>query len=225
MKFEYWQSEPARITLVIRVRSSQHSEDDNQQQKSWSSPLLASSEATKAYGWMFGGLLLTTGISTALGLSGAFLYMVQSIPLLSILLFAVQIGLTIAMEHNLTKDTSASSMKIMFLIYAATMGINLSSVAYCYSAGQIAISLGILLAMIISQIFLMLFHVSMDVRLWSILGLAIFTGITAWDMQRMNYLLSDLSDEKMAIYIALELYLDFINIFLYVLRLIGNRNN
>ena len=132
--------------------------------------------------------------------------------------------------------------------------INMTSLAYCYSAGQIGAAFGIsaiyfaclaivgkttkidlskvgnicwigLLAMIISQLFFMIFRVSMDVRLWSVIGLLLFTGLTAWDIQKMNYLLNGYEDEKISIYMALQLYLDFLNIFLYILQLIGNRDN
>ena len=71
-----------------------------------------------------------------------------------------------------------------------------------------------------------LFGVSFDTRMISIVGLLLFTGITAWDIQRMNKILylsngDVVSQEKIAIYMALELYLDFLNIFLYILRLLG----
>ena len=72
----------------------------------------------------------------------------------------------------------------------------------------------------------MLFHVTYSVRLYSIVGLILFTGITAWDVQRMNKILMITSSqaveqEKIAIYFALQLYLDFLNIFLYILQLLG----
>ena len=80
--------------------------------------------------------------------------------------------------------------------------------------------------MIISQAVMLLFGVSFDTRMISIVGLLLFTGITAWDIQRMNKILylsngDVVSQEKIAIYMALELYLDFLNIFLYILRLLG----
>lgn len=158
------------------------------------------------------------------------------------------------MGRQLSRNTPASSMKTMFIIYSLTMGINMTSLAYCYSAGQIAAAFGIsaiyfaclavigkttkmdlskvgnicligLIAMIFSQFFFMLFRVSMDVRLWSVIGLLLFTGLTAWDIQKMNYMLNGYEDEKISIYMALQLYLDFLNIFLYILRLLGRRDD
>ena len=61
----------------------------------------------------------------------------------------------------------------------------------------------------------------------SIVGVVIFTALTAYDVQRIQS--GDLaaqtgSMEKAAVIGALRLYLDFINIFLFMLRLFGGRN-
>jgi len=63
----------------------------------------------------------------------------------------------------------------------------------------------------------------------SVIGVLIFVGLTAWDTQLIKnlYLGSRENDEtvgKLAIMGALRLYLDFINLFLMLLRLLGNRN-
>jgi FtsH-binding integral membrane protein len=61
----------------------------------------------------------------------------------------------------------------------------------------------------------------------SLVGVVIFTALTAYDVQRIQA--GDLaartgSMEKAAVIGALHLYLDFINLFLFILRLVGNRN-
>ena len=61
----------------------------------------------------------------------------------------------------------------------------------------------------------------------SVIGVVIFTALTAYDVQRIQA--GDLaaqtgSLEKAAVIGALHLYLDFINLFLFMLRLIGGRN-
>ena len=207
----------------------------------------------KVYSWMMVGLGITAITSALLYASGIFMFIIQ-IPMISLLLFIVQISLTISMGRQLSRNTPASSMKTMFIVYSLTMGINMTSLAYCYSAGQIAAAFGIsaisfagvailgkttkmdlskvgnicligLIAMIFSQFFFMIFRVSMDVRLWSVIGLMLFTGLTAWDIQKMNYMLNGYEDEKISIYMALQLYLDFLNIFLYILRLLGRRDD
>ena len=55
--------------------------------------------------------------------------------------------------------------------------------------------------------------------------LLVFFGVTAWDMQKVKNVSDSgmYDDDKMSIYLALELYLDFINIFLRILSLFGKR--
>ncbi len=59
------------------------------------------------------------------------------------------------------------------------------------------------------------------------LGVLIFAGLTAYDTQRIKTMMADVQGEegiqRMAIYGALTLYLDFINLFLYLLRILGDR--
>lgn len=61
----------------------------------------------------------------------------------------------------------------------------------------------------------------------SIVGVLLFAGLTAWDTQKIKsmYMVSDSHSvmQKKSIHGALALYLDFINMFLFILRLIGNR--
>ena len=63
----------------------------------------------------------------------------------------------------------------------------------------------------------------------TIAGIVIFTGLTAYDINRIKWESYQLADgdnetvEKMGIREALELYLDFINLFLYLLRIFGRR--
>ena len=57
-------------------------------------------------------------------------------------------------------------------------------------------------------------------------GVVIFVGLTAWDSQKIKQMLAMQTDmgetaQKMALMGALSLYLDFINLFLYLLRIFG----
>jgi FtsH-binding integral membrane protein len=59
----------------------------------------------------------------------------------------------------------------------------------------------------------------------SLVGVALFIGLTAWDTQKikqMAMMMPESSVGRLAILGALSLYLDFINIFLYLLRFFGN---
>ena len=59
----------------------------------------------------------------------------------------------------------------------------------------------------------------------SLAGVAIFIGLTAWDTQKIKnaamYATDGTSAEKLATFGALSLYLDFVNLFLYLLRFFG----
>ncbi len=62
----------------------------------------------------------------------------------------------------------------------------------------------------------------------SFIGVVIFTGLTAYDMQKLKNLSRSLSADnkdigKLTIMGALTLYLDFVNLFLFLLRFFGNR--
>jgi FtsH-binding integral membrane protein len=62
-----------------------------------------------------------------------------------------------------------------------------------------------------------------------VIGVVVFTGLTAWDTQRIKeiYLASDAGDvlAKKALMGALALYLDFINLFVLLLQLTGQRRD
>ena len=58
------------------------------------------------------------------------------------------------------------------------------------------------------------------------IGIVIFVIYTAYDMQKIKLLSSTMeSEHKVAIIGALELYLDFINLFLYIIQLIGKNRD
>jgi FtsH-binding integral membrane protein len=82
--------------------------------------------------------------------------------------------------------------------------------------------IGIFIAMMVN-IFM---HSAMIQFIVSVLGVVIFTGLTAWDTQRLKSLYSEGATEanaKTAIAGALSLYLNFINLFQMLLNLTGDR--
>lgn len=87
-----------------------------------------------------------------------------------------------------------------------------------------------LIGLLIYSVIAMLFHMPMSDLLISIIGIVIFVGFTAYDTHKIKrYYASFSGDEvslqKTAIIVALDLYLDFINLFLYILRLFAKNNN
>jgi FtsH-binding integral membrane protein len=83
--------------------------------------------------------------------------------------------------------------------------------------------IGIIIAMVINAFM----HSAQIDYIISIIGVIIFTGLTAYDVQKIKRIGEQASEaemtKKLTIYGALTLYLDFINLFLFLLRLMGGR--
>ena len=137
---------------------------------------------------------------------------------------------------------SVASAQMMFLVFSALMGVTASTWLYLYQLTSIvfiflatALYFGALAAyghftnrslagyksiLLSGLIFLILFGV-----------LSLFIpGMTAFDTQRIRefyYYYSGYPDmmEKASIFSALQLYMDFINLFLYLLRFLGKQRN
>ncbi|MEZ5758071.1 MAG: Bax inhibitor-1/YccA family protein [Emcibacteraceae bacterium] len=141
--------------------------------------------------------------------------------------FSVVMGLSLS--NILLMYTGASVAKTFFITAAAFGSLSL----YGYTTRKNLSGFGSFLIMglfgliIASLVNLFMQSTMMDFVI-SVIGLLIFAGLTAYDTQRIKlmYLESDHSEiaSKKAIMGALSLYLDFINMFLYLLRFMGNRN-
>lgn len=84
-----------------------------------------------------------------------------------------------------------------------------------------------LIGLIICTVINIFLHSSPLEWIISFAGVAIFIGLTAWDTQkikRMAAMVDETQAGKLATIGALSLYLDFVNLFLYLLRFFGNRN-
>ena len=126
---------------------------------------------------------------------------------------------------------TAGSITTTFLITSATFGI-MAVLGYTTSTdltkfGSILMMglIGIIIAMVVNWF---MQSSTLDYII-SGLGVLIFTGLTAYDMQKLKRIgmqVDSTSDEgnKYALMGALTLYLDFINLFLFLLRFLGNRD-
>ena len=207
---------------------------------------------TQAFGWMFAGLLLTAAVSWWLSSNPALLATLSQYLLL---IFIGQIGLVVVISGAINRISSTLALGLFF-IYAATMGITIGLVVSYYTTGSVVTAFlasaamfggaaiygattkrslaglgGILFMGLIGLIVASLLNIffQSDQISWiiSIVGVVIFTALTAYDVQRIQA--GDLaarlgSMEKAAVIGALQLYLDFINIFLFLLRIFGSRD-
>jgi uncharacterized protein len=213
---------------------------------------LAAAFLTQAFVWMFAGLLLSAGVAWTvqsdpqlLGfardnvmllfigqlalvfvISGGISRLNASLALLLFFVYAATLGITLGLivaqykgASVVTAFLSASSMFGAAAIYGALTKRSLAGLGGMLVMGVI----GLLVAMVIN-----LFLASTAITwLVSVAGVVIFTALTAYDVQRIGA--GDLaamtgSMEKAAVLGALRLYLDFINLFLFMLRLLGGRN-
>lgn len=121
----------------------------------------------------------------------------------------------------------ASAFLACCIFYACLVIIGFTTKLDLTKIGNICMAA--LFAMVIYSVFALLFQWNMNTLVYSAIGLVVFVGITAWDAQKMkNLYCAYAHDEgmlqRLSIYSALQLYLDFINIFLYIIRLMGRKD-
>jgi FtsH-binding integral membrane protein len=148
-------------------------------------------------------------------------------------------------------------LAVLFIAYALVMGASLSYILYFYTAGSVlsvfitssvlfgvmaiagytthqdltkfgSIMIMLLVGIIIASVVNMFLHSSGMDMLISYVGVAVFVGLTAYDVQKLKRIgagleYGDASAKKMALMGGLTLYLDFVNLFLMLLRVFGRR--
>lgn len=207
---------------------------------------------TQAFLWMFVGLIVTAGVSFVVQSNTRLLEFAGNNWL--ILVFG-QLALALGIQFGIRRLPATAALGLFF-VYAASLGLTIGLIVSFYTAGSVATAfisasamfgaaaiyghvtkrslaglggllfmgvIGLLVASVIN-IFLLNDTVSWII---SIVGVVIFTALTAYDVQRIQN--GDLavytgSTEKAAVLGALHLYLDFVNLFLFLLRLLGNRD-
>lgn len=124
-----------------------------------------------------------------------------------------------------------SNVFVAFL-FAAVLFICMSIIGHTTNVDLTRFSgllLGGLLTLVVMSIISMFVPVLRNSLFMGYFGLLLFLAITAWDIQKIkkfHYMSAGgAMRENLAIYGAFQLYLDFINIFLYVLRILANSRN
>ena len=174
---------------------------------------------------------------------------------LSIVLLLGTLGLVFFISFRINRLQYTTAMTL-FMLYAALLGVTLSSIFLAYTGASItrvffisaasfgALSLygyttqrdlspmgsfmimGLFGIIIASLVNIFLKSSGLDWAI-SIIGIGVFAGLTAWDTQRIKEMYDSMDDDgtmgRKAIMGALSLYLDFINLFLMLLRLVGDR--
>lgn len=201
----------------------------------------------KIFGWLFAGLLITflTGFYVCTSET-----MVYNVSRMYLIFAIVEIGLAIFLGARIHKMKYQTAI-IAYSLYCFVSGLTFSSIFLAFNVasilfvfglasllfglfaifgyftkidlGKIGTLLFILLFGLIIMILINLFLGSSTFDLViSCIGLVIFFGYTAYDIQKMKVLSQYIEEDKVAIYGAFQLYLDFINIFIHLLRIFGN---
>ena len=146
-------------------------------------------------------------------------------------LFAVYSYLTGVTFSILFLAYTTASITIIFLVTAAIFGImaiyGLVTKKDLSSAGSI-LMMGLIGIIIVSAVNLLLLKSSMVDTVICAIGVLIFVGLTAYDTQKIKRLVAISNDSNvlsLALLGAFELYLDFINLFLKLLRLFGKKRS
>ncbi len=148
---------------------------------------------------------------------------------LSYWVYASLVGLSLSLIFLAYTDTSIA--RVFFITAGTFAGMNIIG----YSARKDLTGLGSFMMMgligLIIASFANLFFKSSGMQFGlSVVGVIVFVGLTAFDTQKLKALYYDVADDhewegKVAIMGALTLYLDFINIFMSLLRLMGEDRN
>jgi FtsH-binding integral membrane protein len=206
------------------------------------------------FAYMSAGLALTALVAYFTSLSEGFMVILSN-PFILWIIALAPLGISIYLTAKLS-SISVEKARALFLIYAASLGISLSLIFNIYSGVSIVSTFFVtssmflsmviygyvterdltgmgsflimcLIGLIISSIVNMFIYNSTFSLIVSMIGVIVFTGLTAYDTQiiKSYYFDSDTEEisEKKAIFGALRLYLDFINLFLYILRFAGTR--
>lgn len=206
----------------------------------------------KAYLWMCAALGVTGITSVVCASNIYFMSWLFTTPSASIGLIIAQLVIAIVLSFRITK-MSYTTARVLFLLYAFTLGVSLSSIFLAYSATSIAAtfficsamfgamaayghftkkdlsSWGKILIMVLVGLILAtvvnIFLGSNTIQ-WvcSIVGVVLFAALTAYDankIRQLAYLEEGEMTSKLAVMGAFSLYLDFVNLFLYLLRFFG----
>jgi FtsH-binding integral membrane protein len=142
--------------------------------------------------------------------------------------YAATMGLSLSSIFLIYTDTSIAKT---FLVTAGTFA---ATSLWGYTTKRDLTGMGSFLMMgvfglIIASFANIFFHSSQLEMIVSFVGVLLFTALAAYDTQKIKNMYSaswsDESTQKIAIMGALQLYLDFINLFMYLLRFMGSRRN
>jgi len=208
------------------------------------------------YGWMCVGLGVTAFVAYAIASSPALIGTLVANHFLFLVLFLAQIGVVFFLSARVDRLAPGTATGL-FIFNSALTGVTLSVIFIAYTSASIAstfvVTAGMfgalalygtttsrslagvgqfafmgLIGLILASVLAMFWRSAALEFLVSVVGVIVFTGLTAWDAQRLRQMATAIPAEKLGSYAilgALSLYLDFINLFVFMLRLVGGRRD
>jgi FtsH-binding integral membrane protein len=218
-----------------------------------SSPVSETNIVNQSFAWMFGGLMLTALASFVVASKNSLANLVLTNNIVFFGLIIAELVLVFFLSLRV-QHMSFGAALTTFLVYSVLNGLTISSIFFIYTATSIAASffvaalvfgimafygyttkrdltsignlafmalIGVILASLVN-LFLKS-NVLSDVV--SYLAIVIFVALTAYDTQKIKRMAESGASENMGVWGALALYLDFINIFLNLLRIFGRQRD
>lgn len=208
----------------------------------------------KVYMWMAIALITTATVAAYAADSTETMMWVTS-GAGSLITILGSLGIIVIM-HLMRNKLTAGALTMLFLTYSALTGLFFGPLLVVYTSQSLGLAFGCtagtfgamslygamtkrnlstmgrfmfmaLIGLIICSVLNIFVGSSMLDFVICIAGVLIFSGLTAYDTQKLieeGGILEEHQMAKPAVFGALSLYLDFINLFLYILRLIGNRD-
>jgi uncharacterized protein len=206
------------------------------------------------YGWMCAGLAITAAVAYGVVSSPALVGSLASNPLLLIGLVVAQLALVFVLAARVTQLAPGLAAGL-FVAYAALTGVTMSLILLVYTGESVVTTFVVtagmfgalalygtmttrslagvgqfafmgLIGLIIASLVGLFWKSDALQFLISVVGVIVFTALTAWDAQRLRQMALALPEGQTTSYAvvgALALYLDFINLFLFLLRFLGVR--
>jgi len=210
----------------------------------------------KVYGWMCVGLGVTAVVALGVASSPSLVQTIALNKFLFFGLFIAELGLVFYLSARVNKLAPATAAGL-FLAYSALNGVLLSTIFLLYTGTSVAttflVTAGMfgalalygtttkrslagvgqfafmgLIGLILASVVGMFWHNDALQFLISVVGVLVFTGLTAYDAQRLKQMALAVPEGQigsMAVVGALSLYLNFVNLFLFLLRLTGSRRD
>jgi FtsH-binding integral membrane protein len=212
----------------------------------------------RVYNYMASGLALTGIVAYVAAAGGAdsFIAHIYRTPVMWLVVLA-PLGLVMLLSFGIQR-MQARTAQMVFWLYAGLMGLSLSTIFLVYTGTSIArvffitagtfaamslygyttrrdlsqlgsfLFMGLIGIIIASLVNMFLASAAMQFAI-SVIGVIVFTGLTAYDTQSIKemYYEGDGSEiaGKKAVMGALRLYLDFINLFMMLMQLLGTRRD